>query len=354
MEEKTLKMATVFLLVLMAAGCVGLMYFPQLHKWAAEKQEERLAEQEFAESQPEMKDLEILETEEPGEETGINGQLRLRLPDGVSADEITISNDYVTQTVQIQIPGADSAYFDSYPVVGSSDHVDDLSYAKTAGEGIIKITMDRVYELDITQKEEYYYFNFLTPQEIYDKVVVIDAGHGGRAPGNVKQGVLEKDVNLAIVLQLKKLFDEDDGNIGVYYTRTDDSNPTFEQRANLANKADADLFISVHNNSTNSGRMSSTNGTLVMYDEEDSSGRSREFAQICLDEVTGAIGSTNRGLMEGHSIYIIRNSKVPAALIEVGFMTNQKELELLGTEEYQAETAKGIYDAVYKAFEEGY
>lgn len=92
---------------------------------------------------------------------------------------------------------------------------------------------------------------------MYDKVVVIDAGHGGRAPGANKQGVNEKEIDLDIVLQLKKILDEDDHNIGVYYTRTDDSNPTFDQRVQLANKSDADLFISVHNNSTNSGRMSS-------------------------------------------------------------------------------------------------
>lgn len=354
MEEKALKIAAVFLLLLTAAGCVGITYFPQLHKWAEERQEERLAEAEFAESKTQMNELELLETDEPGEEEGMSGQLRLRLPDGVEAEQISITNDYVTQTVQIRIPGADSAYFDSYPIAGSSDHIDDLAYTRAGEEGIIEITMDRVYELDIAQKEEYYYFNFLTPQEVYDKVIVIDAGHGGRAPGNVKQGVLEKDINLAIVLELKELLDQEDGNIGVYYTRTDDSNPTFEQRVQLANKSDADLFISVHNNSTSSGRMSSTSGTLVMYDEEDLTLRSMDLAQICLEEVTGAIESRDRGLMEGHSIYIIRNSEVPVALIEVGFMTNQNELELLETEDYQAEIAQGIYNAIFRAFEEGF
>ena len=69
------------------------------------------------------------------------------------------------------------------------------------------------------------------------------------------------------MLKLKEIFDNSDQNIGVYYTRTDDSNPTFDQRVQLANKSDADLFISIHNNSTRSGRMSGTSGTQVMYDE---------------------------------------------------------------------------------------
>ncbi len=73
--------------------------------------------------------------------------------------------------------------------------------------------------------------------------------------------------------------------------------------------------------------MSGTSGTQVMYDE--TSEASRQFAQICLEEVTGRIGSRDKGLVEGDSIYIIRTSEVPVALIEVGFMTNKDELEKL-------------------------
>lgn len=156
------------------------------------------------------------------------------------------------------------------------------------------------------------------------------------------------------MLQLKEIFDESEENIGVYYTRTDDSNPTFDQRVQLANKSDANLFISIHNNSTGSGRMSTANGTSVMYDEADETGRSKAFAQICVDEVSEQLGSRNRGIVEGDSIYIIRNSEVPVALIEVGFMTNQEELKLLCSEDYQKNTAIGIYNAISRAFEEGY
>lgn len=89
-----------------------------------------------------------------------------------------------------------------------------------------------------------------------------------------------------------------------------------------------------------------------MYDE--TSEESRQFAQICLEEVTSEIGSKDKGLVEGDSIYIIRTSQVPVALIEVGFMTNREELALLRTEEYQRRTAQGVYKAVLRAFAEGY
>ncbi len=353
MEEKAIKAAAVTLLLLTIAACFGMPYLDNLHTWAQEREEDRLAEAELAETQIEMNDLEMKNTEVVNENE--YRQLRLTLPEGVDGSEIEIENDYLTQTIRIEIPGTDYRYFESYPITGSSNHIDNLSYMLENGEGIIEIAMDQVYELDMEYDESYYYFDFLTPHEVYDKVVVIDAGHGGRAPGATKQGVNEKDIDLAIVLQLKEIFDESDGTVGVYYTRTDDSNPTLDQRVQLANKADADLFISVHNNSTRSGRMSSTHGTQVMYSESDESEfNSKRFAQICLDEVTTGLVSKNKGLVAGDSIYIIRTSEVPVALIEVGFMTNQEELDLLKSEEYQEQTAEAIYAAIQTAFEEGY
>lgn len=349
MEEKALKFAAIFLLLLAVSLFFAFPLFPKLHTREQEMREARLAEEEFASRQTQMQDLEIKEEENSG--TGTTAQLSLRLPEGVDGSSIQVTNDYVTQTVRVEIPGTDAAYFDSYPIAGSSNHIDNFSYTREGDVGIIEIAMDRVYELDMEYDAGHYFFNFLMPQEVYDKVVVIDAGHGGRVPGATKQGVKEKDIDLAIVLQLKKLFEESGENIGVYFTRTDDSNPTFDQRVQLANKSGANLLVSVHNNSTGSGRMSGTNGTQVMYDEL--SEQSRRFAQICLEEVTAELGSRNKGLVEGDSIYIIRTSEVPVALIEVGFMTNREELALLSTEEYQKKAAQGIYDAIWRAFEEG-
>ncbi len=349
MEEKTLKFASVSLAVLAVLVCALFPALPKLHTWQIERWEQLLAEEEYAESQTQMNDLAL---QESGTMNGHEGQLKLRLPEGVTGEVVSVVNDYVTQTVRIEIPETDPGYFDSYPVSGSSNHIAMLSYATKSSGGIIEIEMDQVYEIETEFDSEYYYFDFLTPQEVYDKVIVIDAGHGGRAPGATKQGVNEKDIDLAIVLQLQEIFAESGGNIGVYFTRTDDSNPTFDQRVQLANKSGADLFISVHNNSTRSGRFSSVRGTQVMYNE--TSEESRAFAEICLEEMTGHLGSRDKGLVEGNSIYIIRTSEVPVALIEVGFMTNKEELELLRSEEYQHAAAQGIYNAVMRAFAEGY
>lgn len=363
MEERILKRTAIFVMILSVTACISVFYLPRLgivseeiieayKEYQTKTKEERLN----------MTGLELLEynneqakKEQTKEE--FTSQLRLELPLGVSGNDLKVTQDYVTQTIDIVIPYANSEYFYEYPMLGRSDNIDSLTYECKEGYGIVEFVTDQVFELATSYDKDYFYIDFLTPQEVYDKVVVIDAGHGGNAPGATKQGIYEKDIDLDIVLKLKEIFDASENqSIGVYYTRTTDVNPSFEQRVGLANKSNADLLVSVHNNSTPSGRMSSINGTEVLYDEakESLEFSSMGFAQICLEEVIAMIGSANKGLVTGNEMYIIRNSEAPVALIEVGFMTNQVELDNLCSEEYQTRAAQGIYNAIMRAFAEGY
>ena len=126
--------------------------------------------------------------------------------------------------------------------------------------------------------------------------------HGGRAVGANKQGINEKDIDLAlIVLKVKEIFDNSDQNIGVYYTRTDDSNPTFDQKVQAPNKSDADLFIPVYIITRRSGHVG-TSGTQVMYDET-SEAKPSVRADLS-GEVTGRIRSRDKGRTGGGRQYL--------------------------------------------------
>ncbi|MDD6057460.1 MAG: N-acetylmuramoyl-L-alanine amidase [Clostridiales bacterium] len=349
MEERALKFTAVFLLVCTVVVFATLPLFPQIRVWETRVSEAWAAKVDDVTQYEARQQLKV---QQPGFGQNVaDGKLRLKLPEGVSRDKINITNDYVTQTIRVEIPETDKNYLSKYAIVGSSNHVKFIYYEQKGALGIVEILMDQVYELDLSYEEESIVFSFLTPQEVYDKVVVIDAGHGGGDPGTIRQGIYEKDLNLAIALQLKEILEAEGEDIGVYYTRTDETNPSLEQRVELANKSGANLFLSIHNNSLN-GRMSKTSGTQVLFGE--TSEESRRLAQICLNEMTGILESDNRGLVEGNAIYIIRTSEVPVALIEVGFMTNQEELNLLCTEAYQEKAARGIYNAMRSAFAEGY
>lgn len=340
MQEKILKISSVVLALTTIAAVVVLGQMP----------ETRANNNKLEMSGLEQLNYNTAKAQE--EEVAFAQQLRLELPKGAGPEDVRIENDYVRQLITITLPNVENEYFDSHPLLGRSDHIDELYI----GKGIIDITMDAVYEVESTIEDGFLYVDFRTPQEIYDKVVVIDAGHGGKDPGTIKQDIQEKDLNLAILLEVKALLEKSGQNIGVYYTRTTDYYPTLDQRVQLANKSNANLFISIHNNSTRDGRMSKYNGTEVMYDELKSEAglSSKHLAEICLEKTTAATKSKNNGLTHGNSIYIIRTSKVPVALIEVGFMTNQIELDKLNTKEYQMKTAQGIYNAIMQALEEGY
>ena len=342
MEGRVLKISSWILMITVVFSAVVLGQFTMIHRREMKREQ--------------MSGLQMLayytsQAEETGD-VSFRHQLRLELPEGMKAEDIVIENDYVSQNIMIEIPGVEKDYFVEHPLLGRSNHINDL-YME---HGRIEITMDAVYEPQIKVQKGIMYLDFVRPQAVYDKVVVIDAGHGGKAPGAIKQGIMEKDINLAIVQELKALLDENDQNIGIYYTRTEDVNPTFVQRAQLGGKTGANLFISVHSNSTVDGQMSKYSGTEVMYDElkGEEGLSSKHLAQICLEEATAAMGSKSNGVTHGNNIFIIRNSEVPAALIEVGFMTNQEELSKLTSKDYQKKAAQGIYNAILRALEEGY
>ncbi len=345
MESKILKISSLCLALTIAVSA-AFMYYTDTHGQEVQNQQQN----------QQMSGLQMLEyNTEQAEETDeaeFEQQLCIELPEGMGMEEVLIENDYVKQLITVQIPEVANDYFVEHPLLGRSNHINDLYMA----DGRIEITMDAVYEPQCTVEDGRLYLDFLRPQDIYDKVIAIDAGHGGGAPGAIKQGIMEKDINLAIVRELKELLDKNDRNIGVYYTRTEDVNPTFEQRAQLGGKAGANLFISVHSNSTVDGLMSGYNGTEVMYDElkSEEGFSSKRLAQICLEEITASMGSKDNGVTYGNSIYIIRNSEVPVALIEVGFMTNQEELDNLTSPGYQKRAAQGIYDAIVRALDEGF
>lgn len=282
----------------------------------------------------------------------LESKMRLELPERTDGAEIEIVQNCMDLGIDIRIPGADSNYLYDYQIIGKSDEIKNLDYSSENGSGTITLTMSKIIAVKSSYDEEYFYLDFQTLEEAYDRIVVVDAGHGGKMPGAVAGDKYEKNITLAIVQQIKQLFDGmDDSRIGVFYTRLDDTNPELSSRVGLANDLGADLFVSVHINSLKGN--SNVEGVEVMYNEQaaDTAFDSKDFAQICLDEEVKASGAVKRRLIAGSKIHIIRNAKMPAALVEVGFMNNPRELANMLEPSYQKKAAQGIYQAVIKSLE---
>lgn len=167
--------------------------------------------------------------------------------------------------------------------------------------------------------------------------IVIDAGHGGSDPGAVYEGRKEKDDNLSLAQAVGELLSRQ--GIQVIYTRTSDIYQTPFEKAQLANQADADFFISFHRNSSEEPDQYSGVETLVY----DLSG----IKQTMAENINGALaelGFQNLGVKARPGLVVLRRTKMPALLIETGFLNTEQDNVLY--DEKQEEIARAIADAI--------
>lgn len=211
-----------------------------------------------------------------------------------------------------------------------------------------------------------YYFNpkkavptFYLP--ITDKIIALDAGHGGFDPGAIgKNGKNEDDINLQIVLKLRRLIEQGGGV--VILTREIDTglntekSKTYRQRKNedlrnrriLINESEPDIFVSVH---LNSFPQSQYYGAQTFYKK--GCEKSKLLSKILQDELKNVLDKNNeRRPQPRDSVYIIRETKSPAVLVECGFLSNSKEEKLLNDSKYQEKIAWSIYIGLIKYFKE--
>ena len=163
--------------------------------------------------------------------------------------------------------------------------------------------------------------------------IVIDAGHGGSDPGAVYEGRREKDDNLSLAIAVGELLSRQ--GVSVIYTRTTDVYQTPFEKAQMANQADADFFISFHRNSSEEPNQYTGVETLVY----DNSG----IKQTMAENINGALselGFRNLGVKARPGLVVLRRTKMPALLIETGFLNNEQDNTLY--DEKQEEIARAI------------
>ncbi|HKL79564.1 MAG TPA: N-acetylmuramoyl-L-alanine amidase [Mobilitalea sp.] len=216
----------------------------------------------------------------------------------------------------------------------------------------LMIEFDNVYAHILAEDEGYYYIGLKHPHEVYDKVLVIDAGHGGKDPGalSADDSVYEKNINIKLLLYVKELLDNED--IKVYYTRLGDDKVFLRPRVELANAVDCDFFISIH---CNGNDVRNPRGTEILYyGTEFKNVNAQKLATIFSKQVEDTTTLPNSGLMRQNKedIYILNHATVPAIIVEAGYMTHSSDLEYLIQEENQKAVALGIYKGIMKAYEE--
>lgn len=224
-------------------------------------------------------------------------------------------------------------------------------------------------------------------------VVVLDAGHGGRDPGKVGyKGLKEKTIALNIALKVGKLLEKHD-NIKVIYTRKTDVLVGLWERGRIANKADADLFVSIHCNAHHTQAYGSetfvlgthvnrqnfevakAENSVILLEEnyetnykgfdpnspesvigltlmqEEYLDQSIQLASIIQDGFTNTLKRKNRGVKQAGFV-VLHQTYMPSVLIETGFLTNKNEGQFLGSSKGQEQFSNSIYKGILKYVEQ--
>lgn len=167
------------------------------------------------------------------------------------------------------------------------------------------------------------------------RTIVVDPGHGGSATGASYSGVEESALNLSISQYLAEELRRLGAN--VVMTRTDDRDISLSQRAAIANRAKADLFLSVHCNSSPTN--ASASGIYTAYHGD--SAKSRQAAILLKDSMISAVGQPDMGAHARSDLAVLLLTNMPAVLLECGFMSTPSELKLLQKAEHQQKLAQG-------------
>lgn len=181
------------------------------------------------------------------------------------------------------------------------------------------------------------------------KTICIDPGHHVKAEGTVgiSSGTPEYQIALLISLKLKGLL-EKKGYKVVMTREKNQVNISNEERTEIANRAKAEIFVRIHADGSNDP---SVNGISVLYPANNRWTKrihleSKRAARIILNELVITTGAKKRGIFSRGDLIGFNRSNVPVILIEVGYLTNPQEDELLNKEEYQWKVAQGICNGV--------
>lgn len=170
--------------------------------------------------------------------------------------------------------------------------------------------------------------------------ICIDAGHGGHDSGATNGDFKEKDLALQIALELNtKLLPF----VDTVLTRSTDIDIELDKRSVIANNNFCDLFLSIHLNAATNKQANGIE-TLVYKN----TGEVKRLAELVQSSLISILDAKDRGIKERPELSVLKGTKMPALLVEVGFISNDAELKKLNTKEYRNNISTGISEAIRK------
>jgi N-acetylmuramoyl-L-alanine amidase len=245
--------------------------------------------------------------------------------------------------IEVVLPGAYLALPKDFSV--GSENVVSSEVIVEENRSILSLRLARPMGAEVVTVEGEVLLQLIKPEvgdgRLAGKVIVVDAGHGGSDGGAKTGGVYEKNLTLAISkLTAAELTKQ---GATVLMTRRSDSAVALTARADLANRNDADLFVSIHINSN--GKANSTSGGITFYHKGSQVGKL--LAECIQREIAKVSGLPNMGVWSDGRIYqngfsVLRNTRMPGVLIELGFINHSKDRKRMITQDFQTKISQAI------------
>lgn len=220
-----------------------------------------------------------------------------------------------------------------------SDRLLPIEVWATPEKDIVELDLDEKAEEQTVQETV---LEETVPEETRtNPVVFIDAGHGGNDGGCVEGGIVEKDINLSIAALVRDKLE----TLGyeVVMSRSTDVYVAKEDRVKKANRVRADIYVSIHQNSSDD---KSVNGMEVWYDGTDTQRDSKRLALLVSQQTAQNTGAVEREVRGDADFHVTGSTQMPACLVETGFLSNKGERGKLASQEYQDQIASGIVQGI--------
>ncbi len=258
-----------------------------------------------------------------------NNELIIKVPkEKVGLEELDIDiDDNIIKTIKVDDKGSSDHYYVELKLTDGTKYKE----GSQANQILFSFVNEKIVE-----------------SKYKNKLIVIDPGHGGKDSGAIspRLKMKEKDIILDVSLKLKKLLEKE--GFKVYLTREDDNYIGLYDRTDIANQLGADVFVSVHANAHNK---TSVEGVQVLYYPSDPTRDNKTFADIMRNALVKGLWAQDKGIIPRPNLVVPRETKMPAVLLELGFMTNAKEEQLLNTSEYRTKCAEAALNGILEYFD---
>lgn len=276
--------------------------------------------------------------------TESGGSFVIPLPENVRAEDVIMENRYMEKELWIHIRSENTQFYGENAVSGDTSAILEGSYAIQPDGILLKFTMDRLQEYRSTMSDEVLEVAGCKPKEMYPFIVVIDPVGGGSENGLCSYVYREKELALQIARLVQRNCTLPD--VKLYLTRTEDVEVSAEERTALIQETDADFYIRI--GAAENAAEENVYGIQCYYNDEYfiPGFGNVELADIVTRSVTIAASNRALGLIPADEDSILKEIDIPAVQLSVGYLSNDRERNLLQQEAYLEKVAEGILNAI--------